>query len=127
MVNRKRSFSQMLDASEDTVPQTMLDSSSSSSSSVTEDVEMTDTVPYSLGSFSSTAVVPALASSCYSPSTSSLPSSSLSCGPRPPAATWIAHPYNFFVFPADGVSAEFACESEAIAFNRDHCMDFNKW
>jgi hypothetical protein len=37
---------------------------------------------------------------------------------------YTAHPFNFYVFPTAG---DVVMEGEAIAFNRDHGMDFQKW
>ena len=42
--------------------------------------------------------------------------------------TYIAKPYNFYVFPEDNTGNNLLiCETSAIIFNRDHKMDFNKW
>lgn len=41
---------------------------------------------------------------------------------------YIAKPYNFYVFPEDNSGNNLLnCETQAIIFNRDHNMDFNKW
>lgn len=38
--------------------------------------------------------------------------------------SYTARPYNFYLFPEDGM---IRMEASAIAFNKDHGMDFNKW
>jgi CAF1 family ribonuclease len=93
------------------------------SSSVDEDndVEMNDVILYSVPSSSAAAAVSSSSSS------SLLSSSSSSSFFHSFPSAWIAHPFNFFVFPTDGINCVFGCESEAIAFNRDHGMNFNKW
>jgi len=50
------------------------------------------------------------------------PSASASTLHRPPS--FIARPYNFYLFPASG---RIVLEASAIAFNKRHGMDFNKW
>jgi hypothetical protein len=41
---------------------------------------------------------------------------------------YTAKPYTFFIFPEENSGNNFInCETNAIIFNRDHKMDFNKW
>lgn len=49
--------------------------------------------------------------------------------PNEPGA-YIARPYNFYVFPGEGVTdhaAQISMEESSLSFNKRHGMDFNKW
>jgi hypothetical protein len=43
---------------------------------------------------------------------------------QPSIPRFCARPYNFYLFPEEG---QINMEAEAIAFNKQHGMDFNKW
>ena len=43
------------------------------------------------------------------------------------AGQLVAHPFNFYVFPHDKATRDLVLSPSAIAFNRKHGMDFQKW
>ena len=41
--------------------------------------------------------------------------------------SFVAKPYNFYVFPSDEIDKNIGMEIEALNFNKNHGCDFNKW